>query len=88
MSGNVLVVLQTSGVGWHRMSFEALAAGQKLASELGVACSAAVLGESATIAPLTAELATKNWRRCGRSGIRCWRSTRRMVGCGAAAVDC
>ena len=59
MSGNVLVVMETSGAGWHRMSFEALAAGQKLANELGVTCSAVVLGESAAIAPLAAELATK-----------------------------
>ncbi len=58
MSG-VLVVLETKGAGWHRMSFEALAAGQKLASELGVACSAAVLGESSAIAALAAEVATK-----------------------------
>ena len=59
MSG-VLVVMERKGDGaWHRMSFEALAAGQKLANELGVACSAAVLGESAAIAPLAAELATK-----------------------------
>jgi electron transfer flavoprotein alpha subunit len=56
---SVLVVLETKGAGWHRMSFEALAAGQKLANELGAACSAAVLGESAAIAPLAAELATK-----------------------------
>jgi electron transfer flavoprotein alpha subunit len=59
MSSNVLVVLETSGAGWHRMSFEALAAGQKLATELGVGCSAAVIGESTAIAPLAAELATK-----------------------------
>jgi electron transfer flavoprotein alpha subunit len=59
MSG-VLVITERKGDGaWHRMSFEAVAAGQKLASELGVACSAAVLGESAAIAPLAAELATK-----------------------------
>jgi electron transfer flavoprotein alpha subunit len=59
MSSNVLVVLETKGAGWHRMSFEALAAGQKLADELGVSCSAVVIGESAAIAPLGAELATK-----------------------------
>jgi electron transfer flavoprotein alpha subunit len=56
---DVLVVLETSGAGWHRMSFEALAAGQKLAAELDVACSAAVLGESAAVAPLAVELASK-----------------------------
>jgi electron transfer flavoprotein alpha subunit len=59
MSSNVLVVLETKGAGWHRMSFEALAAGQKLADELGVSCSAVVLGESAAIAPLAADVATK-----------------------------
>jgi electron transfer flavoprotein alpha subunit len=59
MSG-VLVVMECKGDGaWHRMSFEALAAGQQLAHELGVACCAAVLGESAAIAPLVAELATR-----------------------------
>lgn len=59
MSSDVLVVMETKGAGWHRMSFEALAAGQKLAADLGVACSAAVLGEGAAIAPLAAEVATK-----------------------------
>jgi electron transfer flavoprotein alpha subunit len=59
MSSDVLAVLETKGVGWHRMSFEALAAGQKLAAELGVGCSAAVIGESSAIAPLAAELAAK-----------------------------
>jgi electron transfer flavoprotein alpha subunit len=58
-TADVLVVLETSGAGWHRMSFEALAAGQKLAADLGVRCSAVVLGEGAAIAPLVAELATK-----------------------------
>jgi electron transfer flavoprotein alpha subunit len=59
MSG-VLVIMERKGAGaWHRMSFEALAAGQQLANELGVACCAAVLGESAAIAPLAAELTTK-----------------------------
>ena len=52
MSSNVLVVLETKGAGWHRMSFEALAAGQKLADELGVSCSAVVMGEAGAIAPL------------------------------------
>ena len=56
----VLVVMEQKGdAGWHRISLEALAAGQKLAAELGVTCSAVVLGESAAIEPLTAELATK-----------------------------
>ena len=56
----VLVVMEQKGdAGWHRISLEALAAGQKLAAELGVTCSAVVLGESAAIAPPAAELATK-----------------------------
>lgn len=56
----VLVVMEQKGdAGWHRISLEALAAGQKLAAELGVTCSTVVLGESAAIAPLAAELATK-----------------------------
>ncbi len=55
----VLVVLETKGAGWHRISFEALAAGQKLADELGAACSAVVLGDAEKIAPLAAEVATK-----------------------------
>jgi electron transfer flavoprotein alpha subunit len=59
MSAGVLVVMETRGAGWHRMSFEALAAGQTLAGALGATCSAVVLGESAAIAPLAAELATK-----------------------------
>ena len=59
MSADVLVVLETKGSSWHRMRFEALAAGQTLAAELGVGCSAAVIGASDAIAPLAAELATK-----------------------------
>ncbi|MBW4038513.1 MAG: electron transfer flavoprotein subunit alpha/FixB family protein [Acidobacteria bacterium] len=59
MSRDVLVVMQTSGAGWHRMSFEALAAGQKLAAEVGGTCSAAVVGEAGAIAPLAKELAGK-----------------------------
>ena len=56
----VLVIMERKGDGaWHRMSFEALAAGQKLANELGVPCSAAVLGDGAAIAPLVSELAAK-----------------------------
>ena len=56
----VLVVMEQKGAAeWHRISLEALAAGQKLAAELGGTCSAVVLGESAAIAPLTADLATK-----------------------------
>jgi electron transfer flavoprotein alpha subunit len=57
---SVLVVMeQKSGAGWNRMSFEALAAGQKLAAELGVACSAALVGSAEDVAPLAQELAGK-----------------------------
>jgi electron transfer flavoprotein alpha subunit len=57
---SVLVITEHKGDGaWHRMSFEALAAGQKLAADLGFGCSAAVLGDAAAIAPLAADLATK-----------------------------
>jgi electron transfer flavoprotein alpha subunit len=56
----VLVVMEQKGAAeWHRISLEALAAGQKLAAELGGTCSAVVLGESAAIASLAAELAAK-----------------------------
>ncbi len=56
MSG-VLVVVEQRASQWNRMSFEALAAGQQLAATLGVACSAAVLGEGT--ATLASELAGK-----------------------------
>ncbi len=68
MSAGVLVVMETKGADerrgaeaadWHRISMEALAAGQTLAAGLGIACSAAVLGQSAAIEPLAAELAAK-----------------------------
>jgi electron transfer flavoprotein alpha subunit len=58
MSG-VLVVLEQRSGAWNRMSFEALAAGQKLAGELGVACSAAVVGDAASVGALAQELAGK-----------------------------
>lgn len=54
---SVLVVMETQGAGWHRMSMEALAAGQKLAGDIGAACSAVVLG--ASVGPLAQELAQK-----------------------------
>ena len=57
---SVLVVMeQKSGAGWNRMSFEALAAGQKLAAELGVSCSAAVVGAAESVGPLAQELVGK-----------------------------
>lgn len=58
MSG-VLVVMETvsNGAALHRMSLEALAAGRKLASEVGCSCDAAVLG--ASVAPVAATVAGK-----------------------------
>lgn len=41
----VLVVLERSAGKWHKMSWEALAAGQAMASELGIPCASAVLGK-------------------------------------------
>ncbi|MCL2661585.1 MAG: electron transfer flavoprotein subunit alpha/FixB family protein, partial [Acidobacteriaceae bacterium] len=58
MSG-VLVVLEQRCNVWNRMSFEALAAGQRLARELGADCSAAVLGAGAEIDRLSPEAAAK-----------------------------
>ena len=57
MSGVLVVMEQKAGSGWNRMSFEALAAGQKLAAELGVACSAAVV--RGDVAALATELTDK-----------------------------
>lgn len=56
MSGVLVVLEQRAGV-WNRMSFEALAAGQALAANLGVETAAAVLGEG--VAGLAAELGAK-----------------------------
>ena len=56
MSG-VLVVMELGPAGFHRMSFEALAAGQMLAQAVGAECSAAVLG--ADVASAAAELSGK-----------------------------
>jgi electron transfer flavoprotein alpha subunit len=44
---SVLVVLEQNAGKWNRMSFEALAAGKKIAETLGVPLQAAVLGSSA-----------------------------------------
>ena len=44
MSGVLVVMEQRAGV-WNKMSFEALAAGQQLATKLGVGLSAAVVGD-------------------------------------------
>ena len=53
----VLVVMEQFDGKWNKMSFEALAAGQGLAAQLGVGCSAAVIG--AGVAALAEELAGK-----------------------------
>ena len=58
MSG-VLVVMEQKGGTWNRMSFEALAAAQKLAAELGVGCSAAVVGAAEVVKGLAQEVAGK-----------------------------
>ncbi len=57
MSADVLVVMETGAGGWNRMSFETLAAGRQIASEMGGAASAAVLGES--VETFAAELAQR-----------------------------
>ena len=57
MSGVLVVMEQKAGSSWNRMSFEALAAGQKLAADLEVPCSAAVIGSD--VGALTSELADK-----------------------------
>jgi electron transfer flavoprotein alpha subunit len=52
---SVLVVLEQRGGKWNRASFEALAAGEKIAQALGVPVAAAVLGSN--IEPLAREAA-------------------------------
>ncbi len=54
---SVLVVMEGRGAAWQRMSWEALAAGQQIAAELGVPVHAAVVGA------LAAELASKQLDR-------------------------
>lgn len=56
MSGLLVVMEQRNG-SWNRMSFEALAAGQQLATKLGTECSAAVVGSG--VEALATELAGK-----------------------------
>jgi electron transfer flavoprotein alpha subunit len=46
---SVLAVLETRGAAWHPASMETLAAAQQIARELGVAVSAAVIGENARL---------------------------------------
>ena len=61
MSG-VLVVMETvsNGSALHRMSLEALAAGRKLAAEVGCDCTAVVLGSSSSAAQ-AASKGVKTW---------------------------
>lgn len=47
----ILVFLERSGSEFHRLSFEALAAGQQLSSELNLPVVAAVIGEGASVVP-------------------------------------
>jgi electron transfer flavoprotein alpha subunit len=54
---SVLVVMESRGAAWQRMSWETLAAGQQIAAELGVPVRAAVVGS------LAAELASKKLER-------------------------
>jgi electron transfer flavoprotein alpha subunit len=65
MSGSVLVIMEQRAAqgapAWNRMSFEALAAGQQLAAQIGGTASAAVPGDG--VEALTAELASKKLDR-------------------------
>lgn len=61
MSESVLVIMEQRGGEWNRMSFETLAAGQRLAAETGKTVSAAVLGHA--VGALANELAAKKLDR-------------------------
>lgn len=61
MSGTILIVMEQRGGDWNRMSFETLAAGQQLASDLGAVASAAVPGHN--VDALAAEIASKKLDR-------------------------
>lgn len=61
MSQSVLVIMEQRGGGWNRMSFETLAAGQKLAAELGQTVSAAIPGHA--VEALANQLATRTLDR-------------------------
>ena len=65
MSG-ILVILEQSGGGWHRMSFETLAAAQQVAAGLGVPVSAAVLGDAIDSAH---DLAIERCMNLGSPGV-------------------
>jgi electron transfer flavoprotein alpha subunit len=51
----------SNGAALHRMSLEALAAGRKLAAELGCACDAVVLGSSSAAATTVASKGVTTW---------------------------
>ena len=57
MSASVLVIMEQRGGSWSRMSWETLAAGQQLASQISGTVSAAVAGQG--IGALANELASK-----------------------------
>jgi electron transfer flavoprotein alpha subunit len=58
---SVLVIMEQNGGEWHRMSWEALAAGQQLASGVGAKAAAAVIGSN--VGDLAAELSQKQIER-------------------------
>lgn len=60
---SILVVLEQTGGQWHRMSWEALAAGQQLAASLGQPLEAAVVGSStgALAAEIVGRKLAKAW---------------------------
>ncbi len=61
MSETVLVIMEQRGGAWNPMSFETLAAGQQLASQLGQTASAAVPGQG--VGALAEELGSKKLDR-------------------------
>ncbi len=61
MSECVLVIMEQRGGEWNRMSFETLAAGQRLASQLGQAVAAAIPGRG--VAAIEGEVASKKLDR-------------------------
>jgi len=62
MSSVLMVMEHRSDGKWHRVSVEALAAGQKLAAALGVVCSAVVVGEAGgLVAELAASAGVDVW---------------------------
>ena len=84
---DVLVVMERGATGFHRMSYEALAAGQMLAAQTGGSCAAAVLG--ADVKNSAAELATKKLAAAWSVQHELLAEYhRRCMGKCVAAVDC